>query len=152
MGNNGVLIELSEEKKSQGVAKKKKTPKSFGYSALANVPLKVMGIGRFMVDTIGTIADACTTGRARSVLEKLYKMPKEGPPSDITFYENSKNKRNPGQNKIVHLYLLEKNLKAKESSSDKGKAKYALRKRQEERAYKELMEKKERIRLARKKQ
>ena len=149
--NKGVLLELDEEKAFPGKAKQS-SPKSFGYSALANVPLKVMGIGRFMVNMIGTIADACTDGKAKNALQKLYKMPKRGVPEDITFYENPKNQKNANGNKLVHLHFLEKKLKQKVTSSDKETSKYSLRKRQEERAYKELMEKKERIRLARKKQ
>ena len=156
--NNGIMLEMNEDKtKGPGSGKKiKKTPErhQFGYSALSMIPLKCMGIGRACVNMIGIVADACVSGKAQQVLKRFYKMPSKGAPEDISFYNDGKNRtKNQGKtNSTIHLYMFEKKVTVEVTDDMKKKPKFDLRKRQGEREYKELMAKKERIRLARKKQ
>merc|ERR1711907_177751 len=141
--------ELSHKSKYSG----KKKRSGFGFSAMSNMPLKDMNLARRMIDIIREISDACCTGQAQKHLKRLYgQFPKNlKTEMDLSLYDPKG--REP--KKFMHLRFLE-NLSINKTDSKnadlKRKPKYKDQKKVEDRAYKELLQKKERIRKAREKQ
>ena len=106
-----------------------------------------------MIDILREIADACCDGRAQGRLKRLkQKVPKNlRSEADLSIY----NPKTRDSKSFIHLRFFEnvpKKKKESEYQELKQKPKYKLKKKQEDRAYEELLRKKERIRKAREKQ